>query len=72
MFRTIFSIGALALLGLFLLSFVFKIFVGLFGLLFILLAVAIKIAIVGALVYLVIRIVSPDMARRLRARWSGM
>ena len=32
---------------------------------------AIKIAIVGALIYLVIRIFSPDTARRLREKWSG-
>jgi hypothetical protein len=29
------------------------------------------IAIVGAVLYLVIRIFSPETARRLRERWSG-
>jgi hypothetical protein len=71
MLRTIFTIGALAVLGLFLLSFVFGILKGLIGLALFLLGIAIRIAIVGLIVYLVIRIVSPDTARRLRERWSG-
>lgn len=71
MFRTIFMIGLFAVGGLFLLKLLFGVFavtLGLFGWLF---AVAIKIAIVGALLYLVIRIFSPDTARRMRERWSG-
>jgi hypothetical protein len=71
MLRTIFTIGALAVLGLFLLSFVFGILKGLIGLALFLLGIAVRIAIVGLIVYLVIRIVSPDTARRLRERWSG-
>lgn len=71
MLRTIFTIGALAVLGLFLLSFVFGILKGLIGLALFLLGIAIRIAIVGLIVYLVIRIVSPETARRLRERWSG-
>ncbi|MBA3556967.1 MAG: hypothetical protein H0W30_00035 [Gemmatimonadaceae bacterium] len=70
MLRTIFAVGAMALLGLFLLKFAFGIFGGLFALLFVLLGLAIKIALVGLVVYLVIRIVSPDTARRLRNRWG--
>jgi sorbitol-specific phosphotransferase system component IIC len=71
MLRTIFTIGALAVLGIFLLSFVFGILQGLIGLALFLLGLAIRIAIVGLIVYLVIRIVSPETARRLRERWSG-
>jgi len=71
MLRTIFSIGLFAVLGLIALKFVFGIFglaVGLFiGLLF----VALKIAFVLLVVYFIIRIVSPDTARKLRERWSG-
>ncbi len=71
MLRTIFSIGLFAVLGLIALKFIFGIFglaVGLFiGLFFI----ALKIALVLLAVYLIIRIVSPDTARRLRERWSG-
>jgi hypothetical protein len=36
-----------------------------------LLFLALKIALVGLAIYFVIRIVSPDTARRLRERWSG-
>ena len=41
------------------------------GLTFLLLGFAIKALIVGGIAYLVIRVVSPDTARRLRDRWSG-
>lgn len=71
MLRTIFTIGLFAVGGLFLLKLVFGIFavgLGLFGFLFML---ALKIAIIGGLIYLVIRIFSPDTARRLREKWSG-
>lgn len=71
MLRTLLTIGIFALLGLFALKLVFGIFGTLFGLFFWLLFMAIKIAIIGGLVYLVIRVVSPDTARRLRERWSG-
>lgn len=71
MLRTILSVGAITLLGLFLLKLAFGVLGGLFGLLFWLIAMAIKIAIVGLIVYLAIRIVSPDTARRLRERFSG-
>ena len=71
MLRTIFAVGVMSLLGVFLLSFVFKIFGGLFALLFVLLGLAIKIAIIGLVVYFLISIISPDTARRLRDRWSG-
>lgn len=71
MLRTIFMIGLFAILGLFALRFFFGIFGAFFGILLFLLGLAVKIAIVGALIYLVIRVVSPDTARRLRERWSG-
>lgn len=71
MLRTIFSIGALAILGLIALKFVFGVFGGLVGILFWLLFVALKIAIIGALIYLVVRIVSPETARRLREKFNG-
>lgn len=71
MLRTILTIGIFALLGLFALKLVFGIFGTLFALFFWLLFLAIKIAIVGGLIYFVIRIFSPDTARRMRERWSG-
>jgi hypothetical protein len=71
MLRTIFAIGIMALLGLFALKFIFGVFGGLMSILFGLLSLAIKVAGIGLLVYLVIRIISPDTARNLRERWSG-
>jgi hypothetical protein len=71
MLRTIFSIGLFAVLGLIALRFIFGIFGVVMGLFMALLVLAVKIAIVGLLIYFVIRIVSPDTARRLRERWSG-
>jgi hypothetical protein len=71
MLRTVFMIGLFALLGLFALKLAFGVFGFLFGLLLVLLWWAVRIAIVGLLIYLVIRVVSPDTAHRLRSRWSG-
>lgn len=71
MLRTILMTGIMVMLGIFALGFVFRIFGGLIGLTFLLLGFAIKALIVGGIAYLVIRVVSPDTARRLRDRWSG-
>jgi hypothetical protein len=71
MLRTIFTIGILALLGLFALNLIFGLFGFLFGLLIFLLVAAIKIAVVGLIIYFIVRLVSPDTARRMRERWSG-
>jgi hypothetical protein len=71
MFRTIFSIGLVAIVGLFFLKLAFGIFGAFFALLLMLLWWAVKIAIIGALIYLVIRIFSPDTARRMKERWSN-
>ncbi len=68
MLATIFMIGLFALAGLFLLKLVFGLGFGLLGWLF---GFAIKAVIVGGIVYLVIRIFSPDTARRLREKFSG-
>ena len=71
MFRTVFMIGLFTLLGLFLLGSVFGIFGFVIGLALKLVFLALKICIVGLLVYLVIRVVSPQTASRLRSRFSG-
>ena len=71
MLRTIFMIGLFAIGGLFLLKLVFGIFGVFFGLLLVVLRFAIMAALIGAVVYLVIRVFSPETARRLRERWSG-
>jgi hypothetical protein len=71
MLRTVLTIGIFAMLGLFALKLVFGILPVLLGIVWMFLVLALKIAIFGAAVYFVIRIVSPDTARRLRSRWSG-
>ena len=71
MLRTILMTGIMVMLGMFALGFVFRIFGGLIALTFVLLGFAVKALIIGGVVYLVIRVVSPDTARRLRDRWSG-
>jgi hypothetical protein len=71
MLRTIFSIGLVAILGLIALKFIFGIFGLAMGLFLWLLSKAIVIAIIGLAIYIIIRIVSPETARRLRERWSG-
>ncbi len=71
MLRTIFMIGLFALAGLFLLKLLFAglfIGVGLFGWIF---GFAIRALIFGALIYLAIRILSPETARKLRDKFSG-
>lgn len=70
MLRTIFAVGVFAVLGLIALKFVFGIFGWLVGLLFFLFWIAVKIAIVGAIIYLIVRIVSPDTARSWREKFS--
>jgi hypothetical protein len=71
MLRTIFMIGLFAIGGLFLLKLFFGVFGVFFGLLWGLLWIAVRIALIGGLIYLVLRLVSPETARRLRERWSG-
>ncbi len=71
MLRTVFMIGLFALLGLFALKLAFGLFGFLFSILLVLMWWAIKIAIIGLLIYLVIRVVSPDTASKLRSRWTG-
>ena len=71
MLRTIFMIGLFAIGGLFVLKIAFGLFGVALGIFAVLLALAIKVVIIGGLIYLAIRIFSPDTARRLRQKWSG-
>ena len=71
MLRTIFMIGIFAILGLVALRFVFGILPTIIGLFIGVALFALKIAAIGFLIYLVIRVVSPDTARRLREKRSG-
>ena len=71
MLRTIFSIGLFAVIGLIALKFIFGILGPLVGLFIWLLFAALKVGLILLVVYFIVRIVSPDTARRLRERWSG-
>lgn len=68
MIRTVFGLGAAVLIGLVALKFLAAI-VG--GLLFFLIGLAVKILIIGAVVYIVLSIFSPDTLRRWRESWSA-
>jgi hypothetical protein len=71
MLRTLFTVGVMALLGLFALKILFGVAIIGLGLFFVLAAIAIKIILIGGCVYLVIRVVSPSTAKQLRAKFSG-
>jgi len=71
MLRTVFTIGLFAVLGVIALRLVFGVFGTLMGLFFWLLGKAVIILIVGLLIYGVVRLLSPDTARRWRERFSG-
>jgi uncharacterized BrkB/YihY/UPF0761 family membrane protein len=71
MLRTLFSIGLMALLGLFVLKFAFGILGGILGLFIWLAIVAVQILCVGAVAYIVIRIVSPSTAKALKEKFTG-
>ena len=71
MLRTLFTIGVMAILGLFVMKLVFGILGGVFVIFFGLAYLAFKIVLIGAVAYVVIAIVSPSSAKRLRERFSG-
>ncbi len=71
MLRAIFMIGLFAMLALFAVGMVFKLFGGILALTFWVVAVALKVLIVGGVLYLGVRLVAPDTAARLRDRFSG-
>ncbi|MFN9203006.1 MAG: hypothetical protein ACK6DP_08035 [Gemmatimonas sp.] len=65
MLRTLFSVDVIALLGLVALKLVFGLLGPLVALLFWLLGLALKVLLIGAVVYFVIRVVSPATAERI-------
>lgn len=71
MLRTIFGIGAIALLGLFALKVFFGLFGVLFALFFVLLWWALRIAIVGGVIYLILRLFMPDTAKSIEEKFRG-
>ena len=71
MLRTLFTIGVMAILGLFVMRIGFGILGGVLGLFIGLVFFAFKIVVIGGVLYVVIAVVSPSSARRLRERFSG-
>jgi hypothetical protein len=70
MLRTIFGIGILALLGLFALKVFFGLFGVLFGVFFVLLWWAVRIAIIGGIIYLVLRLIMPETAKKIEEQFK--
>ena len=60
----------MALLGLVALKIVFGVLPLMVGLLIFVVGLAVKVALVGGALYLVLRVASPDTARRLKAKFS--
>ena len=71
MLRAIFMIGLIAMLGLFAVGMVFKLFGGVLALTFFLVGITLKVVIVGGLLYFGIRVLSPGTAQRLREKFAG-
>ncbi len=65
MLRTLFTIGLIALAGLFALKLVFGLLGPLVSLLLYLSVLALKVVFVGAIVYGVVRVISPSTAKRI-------
>lgn len=65
MLRNLFKIGLVAVLGLFALKVVFGLLGPLVGLLLLLLGFAAKVALIGGVVYVAVRVISPDTAKRI-------
>jgi hypothetical protein len=71
MLRTIFLLGLFVLLGIFALRLVFGVLGGIVGIALWLLINALWICVLGLIVYLVIRVFSPNTARKIREKLSG-
>ncbi len=71
MLRTLFTIGLIAMLGLVALKLVFGLLGPLVALLFTLLGFAIRVVLIGAVVYFVLRVVSPETAARIEKAIRG-
>lgn len=71
MLRTLLTIGLIALVGLFALKIVFGLLGPLVGVLLVLLGWAVKFAMIGAVLYVVVRVISPDTAKRITGRFRN-
>ncbi len=71
MLRTVFTIGLFAVLGWIVLQVALGLVGGLLVVFLHLLWFAIRVALIGLVIYGIVRLVSPDTARRWRERFSG-
>lgn len=71
MLRTLFTVGLIAMLGLVALKVVFGLLGPLVGLLFMLVGFAIRVLLIGAVLYFVVRVVSPSTAERIARAVRG-
>jgi hypothetical protein len=71
MLRTLFTVGLIAMLGLVALKLVFGLLGPLVGLLFMLIGFAIRVVLIGAVIYFVIRVISPATAERIERAIRG-
>ena len=71
MLRTIFAVGALALLGLVALKLVFGIMGPLVALIFWVAGLALQVVLLGLVGYFALRLISPSTAQRLKDRWDS-
>jgi len=70
MFRTVFAVGAMAIIGILAMKLVFGVFGALIALFLVLFFWALKIAFIGLVVYLIIRVLSPGTARKIKENLS--
>lgn len=74
MFRNVFALGLSAIIGVVALKLVFGIAGGLlgavFGIFLWIVSLAIRVALAGLLIYLVLLVLSPETARRMRRRFD--
>lgn len=72
MFRTVLALGICAVLGVVALKLVFGVLGPLVAIFLWILSLALRVALVGVVIYLILRVVSPETARRMRARFDEM
>ncbi len=71
MLRTLFTVGLIAMFGLVALKVVFGLLGPLVGLLFMLVGFAIRVLLIGAVLYFVVRVISPSTAERIERAVRG-
>lgn len=70
MLRAILMLGLLVVLGMFAAGLVFNVLGGLVGLVIWAAVLAVKLLVVGGILYLGVRVLSPNTAQRLKDRWA--